>query len=47
MKNYCNIEKLKLITLNQEQKEIWNKFPNFKIQKHLNDIGKIKINSSL
>jgi len=44
LKYYCNTEKLKLIILNQEERDLWIKLPNFKIEKHLNDIGNISKN---
>jgi len=40
IKSSCNLEKLKLITMNQEQIDYLNSLPNFKIEKHLNEIEK-------
>jgi len=42
LKYYCDLEKLKLLILNQEQLEYLNTVPNFKIEKHLNDILDLK-----
>jgi len=38
MRYYFNMEKLKLISLNQEQIDYFNSLPNFKIEKHLSEI---------
>jgi len=38
LKYYCNLEKLKMHILNDEQIEMLNNIPNFKLEKHLNDM---------
>lgn len=40
MRYYSNMEKLKLISLNNEQLDFFNNIPNFKIEKHLDEIRK-------
>lgn len=43
LRNHCNLEKLKLICLNQEQIELFNRLPNFRIEKHLSEVDNLKI----
>jgi len=40
LKLYCNLEKIKLLCLNQEQIDLFEVMPNFKIESHLNEIKK-------
>jgi len=45
IRNYFNLEKLKLFSLNQDQIDYFNSLPNFKIEKHLSEIENSKESS--
>ena len=38
LKNYSNMEKMKIILLNKDQQEVFSAMPNFRLEKHVNDI---------